>query len=246
MRVLVIQNDTTSSVSFLGDHLEASGVELTKVLPHHGGSLPADTGGFDGVILLGGAQSVRNEEVFDAYLPTVDLIRDFHRKSKPILGLCLGSQLMARAFDAKVRLNDVFEYGYLPLDVTEDGKNDPLLKGLSPRQHIMQWHEDTFALPAGAVLLMTGATTANQVFRYGDTAYGFQCHFEVSTESANHWIENFNHVIHAKLGKEEGDKAIDRARQELKQHGKNAVDFCRIVGTRWAKMVEARKLGKVA
>lgn len=246
MRVLVIQNDTTSSISFLGDHLEASGVELTKVLPHHGGALPADTGSFDGAILLGGAQSVRNEEVFDAYLPTVDLIQDFHNAGKPLLGLCLGSQLLARAFDAPVRLNDIFEYGYLPLDVTDEGKNDPLLKGLAPRQHIMQWHEDTFALPAGAVRLMQGEQTPNQAFRYGDTTYGFQCHFEVSTESANHWIENFNHVIHAKLGKEEGDKAIDRARKELKQHGQAAVDFCRAVGTRWAKLVENRKLGKVA
>lgn len=237
MQILVIQNDPTSPISLLGEHLEAGGASLTTILPHHGGTLPLSSAGFDGAVLLGGAQSVRNGVDFAPFEPTCDLIRQFHAEGKPMLGLCLGSQLLARAFDAPVRLHDIFEYGYLPLDVTEEGRTDPLLKGLSSRQHIMQWHEDTFDLPEGAVRLLAGGDTINQAFRYGATTYAFQCHFEVKLDHARHWIENFNHVIHAKLGVEAGNKAIERARGELQRHGEAAMDFCRIVGSRWADLV---------
>jgi GMP synthase-like glutamine amidotransferase len=246
MRVLVIQNEPTSHVSLLGEHLKANGAELVTVQPHHGVDLPETPAGYDGAVILGGPQHAHNDKDYPAFVPTCALLQAFHDEGKPLLGLCLGGQLLARSFGAKVRVNDFFEYGYLPIDITAEGRSDPLLAGIGTRHHIMQWHEDTFGLPEGAVRLMTGATTANQAFRYGDTTYGFQCHFEVSLDHATSWIEDFNHVIINKLGEEEGRRAIDRARGEFKTHARDANEFCRVVGGRWAELVKARRQARAA
>ena len=246
MRLLVIQNDQTSHISLLGEHLTAAGADLITVTPHHGMDLPATPDGFDGAVVLGGPQHAHNDADYPAFAPTCDLLGAFHDQGKPLLGLCLGGQLLARTFGARVRVNDDFEYGFLPIDITPEGARDPLLSDLNPRQHIMQWHEDTFALPQGATRLMTGATTANQAFRYGDTAYGFQCHFEITPAHATMWIEEFNHVILKKLGEAEGTKAVNRARAEFKQHIAAANEFCRVVAGRWAGLVKAKRQARAA
>jgi GMP synthase-like glutamine amidotransferase len=245
MQVLVIQNDLNSPVSLLGDYLQAAGAKLTTLLPHNGDKLPATPEGFDGAIILGGPQHAHDDARFPAFLPMLDLLRAFHEQTKPLLGMCLGGQLMARAFGEKVRVNDAFEFGFLPIEITPEGREDPLLAGLAPRQRIMQWHEDTFGLPEGGVRLMTGTTCLNQAFRFGKTAYGFQCHWEVSMELARDWVENFGHVLQTKLGEAKATETVTRAKGEFEKYGRRANDFCRVVTQRWADLVTAAKQGLV-
>ena len=242
MHVLVIQNDPTSPISLVGEHIAAAGGKLTTVLPHHQGDrLPATPRDYDAAVILGGAQNACDDANFPAFVPMLDLLRAFHQQSKPMLGLCLGGQLLARAFGATVRRNDEFEYGFLPIEITAEGQQDTLLGGLAPRQRIMQWHEDTFGLPEAGIRLMTGPTCLNQAFRYGETTYGFQCHFEVSEELANTWMGKFGHIILRRFGDQAGQERLAQAREELRQYGRSAADFCKAVTQRWVGLVRERR-----
>jgi GMP synthase-like glutamine amidotransferase len=249
MKILVIQNNAQSPASLIGDMIESMGGSLEVSLPIEGDTLPASSAGYDGAIILGGPQHAGDEERYPYFRPLLDLLRDFHAQEKPLLGICLGSQLMARAFGEKVWRHDVFECGYPELEITEAGKQDPLLAGLAPNQRILQWHEDTFALPQGAVHLMQGNACRNQAFRFGETSYAFQCHFEVSDQLANHWFDLSGHTIVKRFEEPRGTEELTRARAGIAQYGAAATAFCRTVSQRWGDLVRrkrAKRLGVAA
>jgi len=243
MNVLVIKNNADTPPSLVGDHLIAAGVQLTTVLPHGGGSLPATTEGFDGAVILGGPQHAGDDTNYPAFPPMLDLLRDFHDQEKPLLGLCLGAQLLARAFGEKVRRHDQFECGYPAIEITAAGRGDPLLSGLARRQRILQWHEDTFDMPKGAVHLMQGDVCRNQAFRYGRTTYGFQCHFEVSADLARKWFDSWGHTIVKRFEEPRGQDVLQQARDGIARHGGGAADFCRVVTQRW---IDLARQGRAA
>jgi GMP synthase (glutamine-hydrolysing) len=108
--------------------------------------------------------------------------------SKPVLGICLGSQVLARAHGAENHIGNAPEFGWHPVNVTAVGRDDPVLSAAGPTFPSFQWHSDTFTLPYGAAHLATSVAVPMQAFRVGASSYGFQFHFEASRPVVDAWL----------------------------------------------------------
>lgn len=233
MRILTLQNFPSTPVGQVGDAIERLGGEVVVKHVYKDDPVPNDVDGYDGMIVLGGAQSAA--PVDDAKNPTfgpiMQLIRAFHEADRPVLGICLGHQLVARAFDAPVHRLSGFEFGYSPLETTDEGKSDPLVAGLATPHRMMQWHEDSAGLPKDAVLLVRGATTENQGFRIGRATYGFQGHFEASPEILEIWIKGS--VSPKRHYGDAVEREYVRVRDEIATYAEKAKQFADKVTARW-------------
>jgi GMP synthase (glutamine-hydrolysing) len=178
----------------VGRALDEVGAEVELFRPWQDGILPPGIGGHDGLIVLGGKQSAVDDADYP-YLPALAaLMRRFGDADKAVLGICLGSQLLARAYGGENILGSAKEFAWTPLDVTPEGAVDPLFRGVGSRFESFHWHVDTFSLPDKAALLVSGSSVANQCFRVGRAAYGMQFHFEASVDVVDAWLVEFRDV----------------------------------------------------
>jgi GMP synthase (glutamine-hydrolysing) len=240
MAILVLQHCPVTPVGIVGETLVQRGAELDIRMPHHGAAMPATPEGFDGLVVLGGPMHAGDDVGYPAFPPMLGLIRAFHDQAKPVLGVCLGAQLISRAFGGTVWPFGGLEIGYLPVRMTPAGRRDPLLKGLALENRIMQLHEDSFDLPAGAVRLMTNGACANQAIRVGRTTYGFQFHLEVTRRDA----PNFPRDCWASMERHYGELAEIVAADVVRSvdaHFDEGAAFCRIVTSRWLDLVAERR-----
>jgi GMP synthase (glutamine-hydrolysing) len=162
------------------------GVELRYAGPLDDPPAPVDQ--LDGLVILGGDMKVDEVDAHPFLATERDLVRAAVHRDVPVLGICLGSQMLARALGAPVSRAPVRELGFVPLDRTHDLDCDPLFRDYRSGERMFQWHEDTFEVPAGAVLLLTGRAVHPQAFRYGDRAWGMQFHGEVDADKLERWL----------------------------------------------------------
>ena len=118
-------------------------------------------------------------------------MRDFGDSGRAVLGICLGSQLLARAYGADNLLGAAPEFGWREVTLTSEAKDDPVLRAAPENFPIFQWHDDTFTLPKDAVRLAGNGTAENQAFRIGRAAYGIQFHFEADRSLVRSWNAAF-------------------------------------------------------
>ncbi len=217
MRVLVVENFENAGLGQIGIAIAEAGGEIDLRRPYDGDTLPATAGDHDALVVLGGAQNALADDVSPYFPALIDLIRDFEGKDRAIAGVCLGSQLIARAFGGENRIGGAKEFGWQPVELTADARADAVLGALPQSFPIFQWHDDTFSLPQQAVRLASSAVAENQAFRVGRAAYGFQFHFEADQPLVREWSLSFASMI----GARHPDWG-DRLEGEAARHGEQA------------------------
>ena len=185
LRALIVLHQAHSTPGRVGRRLQALGVELDIRRPALGDPLPASLEAHDGVIVFGGPMSANDP---DAWIRReIDWLSVPLREDKPLLGICLGAQLLARQLGARVYSHPDTrgEAGYYPLHPTEAADR---LCGVRFPRFGYQWHFDGFDLPTGAELLATGeGDFPVQAYRHGKTAVALQFHPEVTYHMMCHW-----------------------------------------------------------
>jgi len=165
-----------------GHVLEGTLTSANKPLP--------DARQIDFLIVLGGPQSASRLDEHPYLRGEISLISAMIGQNKPVIGFCLGAQLIAEALGARTRQSPHKEVGGFPIELTEDGRNDPVLKNFPPAFDVIHWHNDMPGIPDGAILLARSAGCPHQAFRFGDRTYGFQFHMEPTLVSIKALLEN--------------------------------------------------------
>jgi GMP synthase-like glutamine amidotransferase len=234
LKILIVQNSRCAPAGVLGESLAEAGADLVTVTPDEGEALPSGPDGYDGALILGGPQSAADDGT-SPYIPELlHLMRGFAQADRPLLGVCLGAQLLARTHGERVYRHSIPERGFKPVTLTEAGATDPLLSALGPERPIMQWHYDTFDLPRDAVLLATGPDCANQAFRIGRAQYGVQFHPEVTDAIVRDWAARFRH----EAGPADDFESLAlHLEAQMREHLAGANSFARELACRWMALM---------
>jgi len=196
--ILVIQNSKIETLGNLQHLFESDGFKLQTILAAHE-KIPQEN--FLALIILGGPQSAN--EKFDYLKNEMNLIKKFTEHKKPVLGICLGSQLIAKTFGAKVFPGPKKEIGfYNDLQINNNSRS---FEGFQNPFTVFHWHSDTFNLPIGAQRLVSSTNYENQAFQINNTI-GIQFHLEVTIEMIKLWfdktqekLENISYINQKKI-----------------------------------------------
>jgi GMP synthase (glutamine-hydrolysing) len=197
MPVLILKNTPAEGPGTIEDFLARHNIRYS-IIDLCSEEIPA-TGGFDALVILGGPMSANDTDKIPYIQKEIELVRTFSGEGKKVLGICLGAQIMARAFGATVYPGPEKEIGWYDIDIDypagpdflmEELAQDPQTREQLKSIKVFQWHGETFDIPEGAVRVAKSRLYPNQAFRYGENAYAFQFHIEVREETIYEWLKD--------------------------------------------------------
>jgi GMP synthase-like glutamine amidotransferase len=199
-RFLIIVPDASAPAGLVGETLIAEGALYDSLLPidlHASHApfdypgLPRQPGDYAGLLVLGGPMSANDTGAHPFLAETMDLIRNFAAADRPVLGICLGAQVIARAFGGEVYRMDRLESGFYTMAVTPEGRRDPVFSTLGTEVTAFHNHFEAVRDVRDAVTLATGGACPVQAFRVGRATYATQFHPEVTLDIVREWIRKF-------------------------------------------------------
>jgi GMP synthase (glutamine-hydrolysing) len=188
IRILVVENDATAPLARLGDWLTDAGAELDLRRAQDGDPLPDDLTGYAALVVMGGGMHALADHLAP-WLPRVrELLAEALAAELPVLGVCLGAQLLAVAAGGRLSLGSAPQYGAQLVAKRQAAATDPLFRELPITPDVVHWHTDEVsALPPGAVQLAAAPDCEHQAFRVGRLAWGIQFHIETTPEIVRAW-----------------------------------------------------------
>ncbi|WP_058304227.1 type 1 glutamine amidotransferase [Gorillibacterium timonense] len=195
MRLHYLQHIELESPGSILHWAESHGHSVTRTLFSAGESLPDQTD-FDWLVIMGGPMNIYEEEHYPWLSAEKAFIREAIDLAKPVLGICLGSQLIADVIGGRVTANPLPEIGWWPIVWTEDAQTNPLFSHFPATSVVFHWHYDTFSvLPPDAKILAASTACRQQAFSYRDHVFGFQFHLENTDELLKGYIEASPEVL---------------------------------------------------
>jgi len=227
MRFLVLQHLEIEPPALIGACLRQEGHTLETVHIYKRDTIPDNLANYTGLIVMGGPMSANDDLPFIE--KEINLLRQAITQDFPVLGICLGAQLLAKAAGAAILPSSERELGWYQLLSTPDGKTDALFSSLPVEGlNVFQWHGETFLLPQGAQLLASCPKVPNQAFRLGSCQYGLQFHVEVDASIIHKWIDaGENERTHL------GENGIRNILIEIPQYLSAMQSFCDVVCRNW-------------
>ena len=239
MKVLLLQSHLSSGPAYLCEPGASHNAVFDARMPHLEADhmLPADDTGYDAYMLLGGIMNAGDVAEFPWLDQAAELVRRFTAAEKPVIGICLGSQIIARAFGASTYDLPASEIGYIPATISAAGRDDALLgQDFIEPLYLAEFHSQTFDIPDGGTRLIEGQQSCpNQAFRIGAATYAFQPHFEVTPASMTQWVEGSEKLVAQYVP----DLPAQLPRL-LNLHHYGAHDFCWKVGSAWYRLIAER------
>ncbi len=186
--ILVIQHVPHERLGTFERAFNEASCSLTLFNAHEPRAQWPSPTGYDGLVVMGGPQSIYEQSKYPFVTKELALIRAAVKADRPILGVCLGAQLLAEALGGKVRPAEQKEIGWYPLMRELGADGDPLFGPFGQTEMVFQWHGDAFALPNGAVRLASSPLCHEQAFRFREHIYGLQFHLEMTEAMIRAWM----------------------------------------------------------
>lgn len=187
-KVLVCQHVAHESLGTLGPLFKDHGIRVRYANFGRHPDLHTSVEKYDGLVILGGPMNVDQSDRYPHLLHELKLIEQALKQGIPILGICLGAQLIAKALGASVYDNAEKEIGWYNLNLTAAASEDSLFQHFRASERVFQWHGQTFDLPQGVTHLASSELCRHQAFRYDKQVYALQFHLEVDEKIINRWL----------------------------------------------------------
>jgi GMP synthase (glutamine-hydrolysing) len=188
-KLLVFQHVALEPLGTLNRQFKEAGFRIRYVNFDRTPEMRVDAARYHGLVVLGGPMAADQSDRYPHLVYEQEVIHHAVDLGLPVLGICLGAQLIARAFGGRTLRRAAPEFGWVDVRPTRAGREDELIRHFAESEPVYQWHSDTFTLPRGAVHLAESDGCAYQAFRLNDHVYGFQFHLEADRKLIGRWVE---------------------------------------------------------